>query len=378
VVAALLASCAEERATPGPCEGDCAARIHPAGIADPASAAFHGAELARRGWDLGLCASCHGEDYAGGRAGVSCLGCHRAGPTACATCHGDGPTTNGHPQHAGVGCAACHRVPARWDDDGHLRTAGVPVTGPAPVVFGPLAATTRAPGDRRGPPSWDGATCRNVYCHGDALPAGGAATQPRWTDPATGGCAGCHASPPPDHARGDCATCHPADAPHVDGVVQVGAGCDGCHGSAASPAPPRDLAGHTATTAIGVGAHQAHLQARSRISAPIPCATCHPVPASVTAPGHLHAGPAAVVAALGWDRASQTCATATCHGPGRPRWTSTGEVSCGSCHGVPPADASHAPDLALTSCATCHPGSVDAFGNILVPGEHLDGIVDHR
>jgi hypothetical protein len=37
--------------------------------------------------------------------------------------------------------------------------------------------------------------------------------------------------------------------------------------------------------------------------------------------------------------------------------------------------------MPLTSCATCHPGTVDAFGNIIVTGtnsEHINGVVDHR
>jgi len=384
----ILASCADQRELSGPCDGDCAARIHPGGFADPQTEGFHGRELARRNWDFKLCASCHGADFSGGTAKVSCLSCHREGPTACTTCHGAGPTSNAHAVHAGrgVACAACHTVPARWDDDGHILHDGVAIVAPAKVAFGALAATTPASGHRAGPPSWDGATCRNVYCHGDALRAGGgSATQPRWTDPAPpGGCDRCHANPPPGHARADCATCHPASAPHIDGALQIGrtGGCDGCHGTAGSPAPPVDLAGHTATTALGVGAHQAHLQGKSRISAPIPCATCHVVPAEVGSPGHIDSpGPAQVVAGLGWDRTSETCATARCHGPARPRWTSTGEVSCGSCHGIPPADASHTPDMPLTRCATCHPGTVDAFGNILVVGgtsEHINDVVDHR
>ena len=382
------AGCADGRDLSGPCDGDCTARIHPAGILDPASDAFHGRELSRRNWDFGLCASCHGSDFSGGRAGVSCLSCHREGPTACTTCHGTGPTSNAHRAHAdrGVGCAACHTVPARWDDDGHILHGGVAISGPAKVAFGALAATTLDPADRAGPPSWDGTTCSNVYCHGDALHAGGgAASRPRWSDPAPiGGCDRCHGSPPPSHARSDCATCHPASAPHIDGTLQVGrtAGCDGCHGTAASPAPPSDLAGNTATTALGVGAHQAHLQARSRISAPIACATCHAVPAAVSSPGHIDAaGPAPVVAALGWDRSDQSCATAWCHGPARPRWTSSGEVSCGTCHGIPPASAPHTADMPLSACATCHPGTVDGFGNILVTAtssEHINGVVDHR
>jgi predicted CxxxxCH...CXXCH cytochrome family protein len=383
--ALVLAGCSDERELSAPCEGDCAPRVHRAGILDPSSDAFHGRELVRRSWDFALCQGCHGSDFAGGKAQVSCLGCHREGPTACTTCHGAGPTSHAHPVHAarGVACAQCHAVPARWDDDGHILHAGAAISGPAKVVFGALASTGTP--DRAGPPSWDGATCRNVYCHGDALRAGGgAAPQPRWDDPApAGGCARCHASPPPSHARTDCATCHPASAPHIDGALQIGRtdGCDGCHGTAASPAPPVDLAGNTATTALGVGAHQAHLQGRSRLSAPIACATCHAVPAAVTSPGHIDsAGPAQVVAGLGWDRTARSCATAWCHGAARPRWTSSGEVSCGSCHGIPPAGASHSPDLPLTSCATCHPGAVDAFGNIIVTGgtsEHINGVVDH-
>jgi predicted CxxxxCH...CXXCH cytochrome family protein len=389
VVAILvaIAGCADERDLSTACTTDCTTGVHPAGFPDPTSPAFHGLDLARRDWNFGLCASCHGADFSGGAAKVSCLGCHRDGPTACTTCHRDGPTSNAHAVHAGnrVACAECHQVPARWDDDGHILHDGVAITSPPKIVFGARANASHAPADRAGPPSWDGATCANVYCHGDALhAAGGAATRPRWDATPTGGCARCHGAPPPSHARGDCATCHPATAPHIDGVVQIGRtdGCDGCHGTPASPAPPVDLAGNTFTTAIGVGAHQAHLQARSRISAPIACATCHVVPATVSAPGHLDSsGPAEVVATLGWDRASQTCATASCHGAGRPRWTSSGEVSCGSCHGVPPATPSHTPDMALTTCATCHPGTVDAFGNILVTGsssEHINGVVDHR
>ncbi|HET9624308.1 MAG TPA: CxxxxCH/CxxCH domain-containing protein [Kofleriaceae bacterium] len=386
VMVVALASCADERTVSAPCAGDCTPRIHPTSYADPASPTFHGRDLPRRNWDFALCASCHGADFSGGRAGVSCLTCHRDGPTACTTCHGTGPTSHAHPVHAsrGVACAACHTVPTRWDDDGHIVHDGVAITAPAKVTFGPLAQVTPFAPDRAGPPSWDGATCRNVYCHGDVLhAAGGTATQPRWDDATPpGGCDRCHAAPPPSHARADCATCHPASAPHIDGALQVGRapGCAGCHGTPASIAPPVDLAGNTATTAIGVGAHQAHLQARSRISAPIACATCHAVPADITSPGHLDAGPAKVAAELGWDRASQTCTTAWCHGPGRPAWTSSGQVACGTCHGVPPTSAPHTPAMRLTDCATCHPGTVDAFGNILVTGqssEHINGVVDH-
>lgn len=386
ITAVMLVSCADRRELSGPCTTDCTARVHPIGILDPASAAFHGRELERRNWDFALCASCHGQDFSGGAAQVSCLSCHREGPTACSTCHGNGPTSGAHGAHAerGAGCAECHIVPSRWDADGHILQDGVAITGPAKVTFGALAHATLDPADRAAPPSWDGAACSNVYCHGDVLhAAGGVATRPRWDAPApTGGCDRCHASPPPGHARSDCAACHPTTAPHLDGAVQIGrtSGCDGCHGSAASPAPPADLAGNTFTTAIGVGAHQAHLQAPSRISAPVPCAACHLVPASTDAPGHIDSpSPAEVVAGVGWDRGAQTCGTAWCHGTARPPWTQAGGVSCGSCHGIPPADANHTAGMALTSCVACHPRTVDAFGNILVTSQtsaHLNGIID--
>ena len=336
-----VAGCDDPRSLGGACTTDCAASIHPSGILDSTSPNFHVTLLRQNNWGFALCASCHGSDFSGGTSGVSCLSCHAAGPTACVTCHGNGPTTNAHSEHANttlttVTCAECHVVPASWDQDGHILHNGVAITAPAAVTFGARAALGD-PANRIAPPTWDGATCTNVYCHGAVLGnAGGTATALRWDDPTpTGGCTGCHGNPPPSHARNDCATCHPPSAPHIDGIVQVGRepGCSGCHGSAASPAPPVDLEGNTFTTAIGVGAHDAHLQASSHISAPIPCATCHVVPTTIDSPGHIdRTGPAIVNASLAWDRIAQTCASSYCHRVAAV-WTSTGEVTCGSCHG---------------------------------------------
>jgi hypothetical protein len=102
------------------------------------------------------------------------------------------------------------------------------------------------------------------------------------------------------------------------------------------------------------------------------------VPASVGDPGHIDSPPPAEVeASVNWDRTAQTC-TVWCHGGASPRWTSTGGAFCGSCHGIPPTDLPHTPDMTLTACATCHPGTVDAFGQILVGGKHLNGVVDHQ
>ena len=274
---------------------------------------------------------------------MSCVACHDEGPTACVTCHGDGPTTGVHVPHGAkqVACASCHAVPTRWDDPGHI----VGDTAPAEVRF--------ASGG-----SFDGATCAGTYCHGDTLDAGGAMTKPRWDAPVPTTCASCHGAPPPSHAQSECATCHPTSAPHIDGAVQIGttSGCDGCHGSSGDPAPM-------------TGAHQVHLQVPSGLRAPIACSTCHLVPSSVTAPGHIDsAAPAEVTASLGWDRATGTCASAFCHGDARPIWTETGVVACGTCHGVPPATPSHTPTMTLSTCGGCHP-----FPSATA---HIDGDVD--
>lgn len=374
----IATACSTERALP---DAEPVTGIHPSGILDPGSDAFHGKELARRGYDLALCANCHGQDFAGGAAKSSCLTCHPQRPDACATCHGDGPTTGAHRVHrvAGETCGECHTVPDRWDAPGHiLRDAP-----PAEVTFGARAALTLDPADRAGPPSYADGTCSNIYCHGDVLRAGGGTgPRPRWDDATpAGGCTTCHGAPPPSHAQSQCAACHRA-APHIDGIVQVGGGCTGCHGDANSPAPPHDLSGNTFTTALGVGAHRAHLDGPSRLRAPLGCAECHRVPSAIGDVGHIDSPlPAEVELASGaWERATATCTGSACHGASAPVWTAgSSQVFCGSCHGVPPATASHSPAMTIGDCSTCHPRSVDRFGNIVFDGatsQHMDGDVD--
>lgn len=387
-VCAALAACADPRPPAG--DGCAKTGVHGCGVLDPASDEFHGRVLADLAWDLDVCASCHGADFAGTSKAPTCRTCHADGPTACNTCHEATPTTGAHARHraGGVTCDQCHRVPQSWKDEGHIRVEGAADPAPAEVAMTDRAAITPTGVTRTGAPSFDhaSATCSQVYCHGDVLTAaGGANPRPRWSTPSgPTACSSCHGQPPPSHAWTSCATCHPASAPHIDGTVDVATACNGCHGSAASPAPPGDLAGNQFTTAIGVGAHQAHLTAPSRLSAPIPCAACHVVPTTVGAAGHIDtAGPAEVVAALGWDRTTATCGTAWCHKAAQPVWTRTGEAACGTCHGVPPANANHIPSFTLRDCVLCHPNTVDGFGNIkFVAGPsgpttaHLDGDVD--
>jgi predicted CxxxxCH...CXXCH cytochrome family protein len=386
--------------------------LHPGGILDPGSPDFHGATLAASGWDFALCASCHGQAFDGGASRAACTKCHAEGPTACSTCHGAVPASGAHPAHAGMGalakswaCDECHVVPERWDAPGHVLGDDTPG---AEVVFGALARHTLAGAGLE--PAYDPATgrCTSVFCHGGSLDdAAATRVDPVWTAVGQGqaDCGTCHGQPPASHAPAlpadGCDTCHPITADqHIDGALTIGRdpGCSGCHGSAASPAPPRDLAGNQATSALGVGAHRSHVQALHGLSGPIPCTGCHPPSAAPTAPGDLDildeivqpghidtALPAEVDGTLGWDRGQARCATAWCHGRSAPVWTAVGQdqAACGTCHGVPPADANHDPGMGLTSCSACHPRTVDPFGNILrtgLPGaeqsEHIDGSVD--
>ena len=128
------------------------------------------------------------------------------------------------------------------------------------------------------------------------------------------------------------------------------------------------------------------------------------MPSSVGAMGHLDTPlPADLVfgalakadgAVPAWDRTAGTCSGVYCHGGGTilaaepsanknatPLWTASTAttVYCGACHGLPPIDSFHTAAQTLTDCATCHPGTVGPFGNILVGnGLHLNGAVEFQ
>ena len=179
-------------------------------------------------------------------------------------------------------------------------------------------------------------------------------------------------------------------------------GCSSCHGSAASPAPPRDLLGQSDPTARGVGAHQSHLSGGS-LAGPVPCSSCHVVPETRDAPGHLDAPwPAPVtfsglatadgaqptlVAEPGTGRARDdsrllvSCAGVYCHGAtlvggteSIPAWNRPDPkfTACDACHGAPPPP----PHPAASQCSTCHAETVGAGLTITHPEKHIDGIVE--
>ncbi|HTQ06955.1 MAG TPA: CxxxxCH/CxxCH domain-containing protein [Polyangiaceae bacterium] len=286
--------------------------------------------------------------------------------------------------HGAVACSECHVVPERVDSPGHLGPA------PAPVTFGPLATTAGHD------PTYDPKTrtCLDSYCHRDAWPV--------WSNPRSSAdaCGTCHGLPPPlPHPQSDrCSVCHgeviDADrhfiAPerHVDGHLDYVAGdCVLCHGSKDNPAPPLDTHGNSDITALGVGAHQAHLMG-SATSRALACDECHVVPAEIWDPAHIEGLPARVVltgvaASMGrapeWDHASATCGDTYCHSPSpgdersSPLWNVAQTLACDGCHALPPP----APHPVYDDCSVCHGAVLEPDNRTFsAPSEHVDGVVD--
>lgn len=417
-------------------------RYHLPGWTNPADREqFHGVALRALAYSTQTCARCHGADLDGGAAETPCSSCHRKGPFDCAVCHGDekspapprsvlglrSPQTipvGAHqvhladgPLHQAYGCGVCHVEPKEARDEGHYQNQGKLDPLPAEVI---LAATKgkAAHFDR----SDD--TCENSACHAPSVDANATRQNPRWTALGRGDadCGTCHGLPPSSHLDNRCEGCHArvyrggqiiAPELHANGTVELGDGsgeCTNCHGDASSSAPPRDLSGQTDPRQVSIGAHRAHLTAKT-FRGPISCEECHLVPKKVTDPGHLDsAGPAEVFpmeAGVGnlarndsarpsFDHASGTCATVYCHGGGAraardttvgliraPLWTggTTPQVYCGSCHGLPPRDGVHPLALPLTACVGCHAATVAADGKLRFTTDangdpvttHLDG-----
>jgi hypothetical protein len=280
----------------------------------------HRTLIVERKYDFGLCAKCHDDGF--------CRKCHSEGPTGCTTCHGMPPRSGAHVAHSKrFDCSECHTKPAAWSDPGHVLLADGEID-PAP-------AEVKLPGYKDG-------TCENK-CHGTARPG--------WNDgPKGAACGTCHGIPPQNHFAGTCETCHPrtiADiSSHVDGKVSLGdesGTCLACH-----PKPG--------------GAHTSHTAATHALSAPLACSRCHTVPAALLDPGHL-------------SGVAEHSACTPCHGTSTPAWApSPAGYACGSCHGVPPANATHA-GAKLLDCWKCHPSTMDSSGALL-PAAHVNGVVD--
>ncbi len=223
--------------------------VHAEGWTNPSSANFHGKAIMADSWDMRSCRTCHGSDYSGGVAEVSCRTCHTdgGGPENCATCHG-GPNSPAPPEDlagntataaAGVGahqkhvqggnlssivwCYECHTVPTSVYAAGHVDSdlpAEVPLNGPR--------ARTASAGIVPSPShDYTALTCSDTYCHGNwradsatsprqfaytsAFITGSNAT-PVWTGgSAEAACGSCHGLPPAGHMPAlltTCGNCH--------------------------------------------------------------------------------------------------------------------------------------------------------------------------
>ena len=306
-------------------------------------ALLHGATPS---YAAGTCSNvyCHGTTLgAGGNVPAPSWS---AGPLACDACHAAPP-----PSHAATStaCAGCHAGTVKPDGTIDAATR-LHVNGEVE----PGAGHAQGFGDpaRHGPAAkQDLASCQG--CHGVAFDGGTAGVS--------------------------CATCH-------GGAAWI-SNCTFCHGTKLAvytasdlgrAAPPRGSAGETATTDRAVGAHQRHL-AGGTLGGAIACAECHDVPTDLS---HLD-GTAAVAfgpaAARGtnpvWNGA--TCAASYCHGAtlagGRntaPSWTGgAAQVTCGSCHGVPPP----APHTTSSACDPCHSGYTATSVSASL---HMNGTID--
>jgi predicted CxxxxCH...CXXCH cytochrome family protein len=293
------------------------------------------------------------------------------------------------PWHRPLACGDCHVVPDVVGAPGHIDG-----DNKAEVTFGMIAK----------PAMWSGTTC-TTQCHGTSA-WGGTRPSPTWTlvDGSQSTCGSCHGTPPPapHPADSNCASCHPTmeegsltfrdPGSHINGVVdQVNAGatggCTACHGSANS-APPKDLAGNTAATAKGVGAHQAHLRPATWHRA-VSCASCHVVPVTADAPGHRDGDNLAEVVfdtlnPLGvYTPATTTCSTQYCHGNGRGgngtvSWLTAGPLACTSCHPTNGTGMSgdHRKHIVGENmkCSECHADVVNATQVIINANLHVNGV----
>ncbi len=224
-------------------------------------------------------------------------------------------------------------------------------------------------------------------------------------------CQECHAA---DFSGGltgaACTTCHTAP-----GGPEA---CNTCHGDFSNPeriAPPRDINGNVSTTEISVGAHSKHLYDNTFGKAVL-CSTCHKVPSSVYAPGHLDSSLPAEVQLTGMAKINQasdaaynaddaTCSNTYCHGNfafykdsarsentfiytadkmvGNNKTVIWNKVDgsqdqCGSCHGLPPQGHLGFGQWGLNTCISCHYGVVDENGKIIDKNKHINGVINVR
>ncbi len=390
------------------------------------------------------CNSCHGAPPpAPHPTTTDCVGCHAAtagpglsilhpdkhidgkvdvvlGPTvSCAGCHGAPPVTDKHPKVDALSCGQCHMDSV--DAQNKLLPGGKHMDGKVQVVLAPTVNCTTChaapPTTATHPKLWveDCSKCHAATVDAKMqLIAGGkhldgaveVALAPKTCD-------ACHGAPPadvgPEHKphpkMNRCEKCHTTtvDAAgqiltggtHLNGKVelQLPTSCEACHGAPGSGgAPAPDHNGNSDPSLPTVGAHAAHLKGKTFSKGGIACTTCHVLPATVDAPGHMYGVSTIVLDKVStwqgkaaFDQPSQSCSGVACHGAGggsvpTPKWTMT-TLACDACHGIPPAlITGHVPTdpaKGTQACAACHKKTVKPDGSLdLEGGYHVNGWVD--
>ena len=375
---------------------------HLSGWTDSSTALFHGDYIQSRSWDLQSCIPCHGRDFNGGGSGVSCYKCHDAYPHNTDWTSPVAPNSHGRFLKAkswdNQNCAGCHGATFTGGNTGVSCLTCHP-TYPHSVTFPP-------PGYHPAYLTANGFPLTQCQqCHGTSY-TGGAVVNVSCSNP-NPGIPGlkCHVNP--------------------DNSAKSPESCNTCHGDisasaslVSSWAPPRTIAGDTARTVRGVGAHQAHFE--TDFAQQVQCQECHTVPASVSAAGHIDAQPyRATVGFNGplgrlvtgngtyvpnpsYDGVANTCSNTYCHGNWRARkatssymymyadsvmrgenaspiWTGgSSQYACGTCHGLPPKGHW---SVTPGTCGVCHTNQsglpiVDANGNIVDPSKHINGKIN--
>ncbi|MBW7996109.1 MAG: hypothetical protein FVQ81_05960 [Candidatus Glassbacteria bacterium] len=191
---------------------------HPAtGWLDKTHEDFHGGRMAGTGLDY--CAGCHGNDFTGGDAGVSCYTCHDGPsghpatgwldaasenfhglaassrvPTACAACHGEDYSGG----ISGQSCTVCHASESGHPSQGWMDTASQSFHGVRLASFGPEYC---------------------AGCHGEDYQGGYAQL----------GCSVCHDGPS-GHPKTGWLSSTNADFHGLDASSRGLAACAACHG----------------------------------------------------------------------------------------------------------------------------------------------------
>jgi predicted CxxxxCH...CXXCH cytochrome family protein len=185
-----------------------------------------------------------------------------------------------------------------------------------------------------------------------------------------GACGRCHDKPESLSGAPACTSCH--EKPFTP------TSCGNCHGDHATgdPMPARSRCA-SAEGKASAALHLLHVGSSTAARASFPriaCDTCHLVPATVQSDDHVHENRRAEVRLPGYDPATKSCVTASCHLDRKPSWTTmvSGSAGCDACHQSPPKTPSHA---STRACTVCHIESFAADGRLLA-SKHLDGTVE--